>query len=391
MKKIWRKVPTEAKQNYTQQARLNRTKRRALKSNNSQSSTTSKGTRRKNSSKQQSSETEDNNNDAGIGSESRSSTPSSSTTNETTTVIIHPTEHQEHPTAHMYQPARQMYSPGSGNLMVTTPNSATGFHHQPYSSQQQMPRPQQQQQQSAYGTPVSAPAGYPPPQRFSFPPQQSQNSPYFEYAPSTPRPILHQSSSAESTPILHSNPNTNTNPIRKSTSSSDGNTPYHHVSPMDDTSPYHQQQSPYANQNQMKPQQGPPQQQQLLPRGMPPRPPQQIMPRFPQQDNNNFVRTPTSAGTQGQPTRFIFASPSNQQVQQQQPTHYVQYTQSGQGQHTVVVQQGTTDAFQRMVIDLITKNIHHSISLFSRKVLLINICNKHIIKFRRNSVLIIIQ
>lgn len=386
MKKIWRKVPTEAKQNYTQQARLNRTKRRALKSTNSQSSTTSKGTKRKNSSKQQSSETEDNNNDGGAGSESRSSTPSSSTTNETTTVIIHPTEHQEHPTTHMYQPARQMYSPGSGNLMVTTPNSAPNFHHQPYPSQQQMPRPQQ----PAYVTTVSAPGGYTPPQRFNFPPQ-SQNSPYFEYAPSTPRPILHQSSSAESTPILHSNPNTNTNPIRKSTSSSDGNTPYHHVSPMDETSPYHQQQSPYANQNQMKPQQGPPQQQQLLPRGMPPRPPQQIMPRFPQQDNNNFVRTPTNTGAPGQPTRFIFASPSNQQVQQQQPTHYVQYTQAGQGQHTVVVQQGTAEAFQRMVIYLVNKNTNHSISLFSLKVPPINICNKYTIKFLHNSVLIIIQ
>ena len=347
MKKIWRKVPTEAKQNYTQQARLNRTKRRALKSTSSQSSGTSKGTKRKNSSKQQSSETEDNNNDGGAGSESRSSTPSSSTTNETTTVIIHSTEHQEHPPTHMYPQARQMYSPGSGNLMVATPTNATNFHHQPYSTQQPMPRPQQ----PGYGTPVSAPAGYPPPQRFNFPPQQSQNAPYFEYAPSTPRPILHQSSSAESTPILHSNPNPNTNPIRKSTSSSDGNTPYHHVSPMDETSPYHQQQSPYANQNPMKSQQGPPPpQQQLLPRGMPPRPPQQIMPRFPQQDNNNFVRTPTSAGAPGQPTRFIFASPAGQQVQQQpQQTHYVQYTQPGQGQHTVVIQQGTNEAFQRMV------------------------------------------
>jgi hypothetical protein len=109
---------------------------------------------------------------------------------------------------------------------------------------------------------------------------------------------------------------------------------------MDDTSPYHQQQSPYANQNQIKSQQ----QQQLLPRGMPPRP-QQIMPRFPQQ--------PSSAGAPGQPTRFIFTSPPNQQAQQQQqqqqPTHYVQYTQQGQGQHTVVVQQGTNEAFQRMV------------------------------------------
>jgi len=344
MKKIWRKVPTDAKQSYTQQARLNRTKRRALKSTSSQSSTTSKGTKRKNSSKQQSSEPEDNNNDGGVGSESRSSTPSSSTTNETTTVVIHPNEHQEHPTTHMYQQPRQMYSPGSGNLMVTTPNSATNFHHQPYSVQQQIQRPQQ----PGYGTPVSAPAGYPPPQRFNFPPQQpqqSQNSPYFEYAPSTPRPVLHQSPSTESTSILHSTNNPNTNPIRKSTSS-DANTPYHHVSPMDETSPYHhQQQSPYANQNQMKPQQ---QQQQLLPRGMPPRPPQQIMPRFPQQENTNFVRTPSS-GTPGQPTRFIFASPPNQQPQQQ--THYVQYTPQGQGQHTVVVQQGTNEAFQRMVFN----------------------------------------
>src|SRR4051812_27113147 len=191
MKKIWRKVPSEAKQNYTQQARLNRTKRRALKSTSSQSSSTSKGTKRKNSSKQQSSETEDNNNDGGAGSESRSSTPSSSTTNETTTVIIHPTELQEHPTTHMYPQSRQMYSPGSGNLMVTTPNNANNFHHQPYSTQ----RPQQ----PGYGTPVSAPAGYPPPQRFNFPPQQpqqSQNSSYFEYTPSTPRPVLHQSSSS---------------------------------------------------------------------------------------------------------------------------------------------------------------------------------------------------
>jgi hypothetical protein len=118
---------------------------------------------------------------------------------------------------------------------------------------------------------------------------------------------------------------------------------------MDETSPYHQQQSPYANQNQMKSQPPPPplqQQQQLLPRGMPPRP-QQIMPRFPQQETTNFIRTPSSAGAPGQPTRFIFASPPNQQ--QQQPTHYVQYTQQGQGQHTVVLQQGNTEAFQRMV------------------------------------------
>jgi hypothetical protein len=143
MKKIWRKVPTDAKQNYTQRARLNRTQRRALKSTSSQSSNTSKGTKRKNSAKQQSSEPEDNNNDGGGGSESRSSTPSSSTTNETTTVIVHPTEHQEHPAAHLYQQPRQMYSPGSGNLMVGTPNSTGSFHHQPYPTQQ---RPQQQQQ-----------------------------------------------------------------------------------------------------------------------------------------------------------------------------------------------------------------------------------------------------
>jgi len=119
---------------------------------------------------------------------------------------------------------------------------------------------------------------------------------------------------------------------------------------MDETSPYHQQQSPYANQNQMKPQQ----QQQLLPRGMPPRP-QQIMPRFSQQDTTNFVRTPSSAGAPGQPSRFIFASPPNQQAQQQ-PTHYVQYTQQGQGQHTVVVQQGTNETFQRMVYNRILKS-----------------------------------
>ncbi|CAF4175320.1 unnamed protein product, partial [Rotaria sordida] len=86
MKKIWRKVPTDAKQNYTQQARLNRTKRRALKSTISQTSTISKNTKRKNSLKQQSSEPEDNNNnDIGAGSESRSSTPSSSTTPASTT------------------------------------------------------------------------------------------------------------------------------------------------------------------------------------------------------------------------------------------------------------------------------------------------------------------
>ena len=150
MKKIWRKVPTDAKQNYTQQARLNRTKRRALKSSSSQSSGTGKGTKRKNSSKQQSSEPEDsnnNNNDTGAGSESRSSSPSSSTTtNEATPITaavgVHPTEHQEHPAAHLYQQPRQIYSPGSGNLMVNTPNSAINFHHQPYPTQQ---RPQQQQ------------------------------------------------------------------------------------------------------------------------------------------------------------------------------------------------------------------------------------------------------
>jgi len=143
MKKIWRKVPTDAKQTYTQQARLNRTKRRVLKSTSSQSSTTSKGTKRKNSSKQQSSEPEDNNNDGGAGSESRSSTPSSTTTtNETTTIVVHPNEHQEHSTTHLYQQPRQMYSPGSGNLMVTTPSPAPNFHHQPYSTQQ-MQRPQQ--------------------------------------------------------------------------------------------------------------------------------------------------------------------------------------------------------------------------------------------------------
>ena len=346
MKKIWRKVPTETKQSYTQQARLNRTKRRALKSTSSQSSTTSKGGKRKNSAKQQSSEQEDTNDGVGGGSESRSSTPSSSTTNETTTVVIHPNEHHEHPQTHLYQQPRQIYSPSSGNLMVTTPNNPNNFHHQPYATQpppppqqqqQQMQRPQQQQ---GYGTP----GGYPQ-QRFSFPPQQPppQNASYFEYAPSTPRPILHQTpSSAESTPLLHSA--TNPNQIRKSTSSSDANTPYHHVSPMDDTSPYHQQQSPYPNQNQMKPQQP-----QLLPRGMQPRPPlQQIMPRFPQQDTGNFVRTPSSAGVPGQPTRFIFASPTQQTQPSQQPTHYVQYTQQGQGQHTVVVQQGSADGFQRM-------------------------------------------
>lgn len=145
MKKIWRKVPADAKQNYTQQARLNRTKRRALKSTSSQSSGTSKGTKRKNSSKQQSSEPEDNTNDMGAGSESRSSTPSSSATNEpTTTVAVHPNEHPEHPAAHMYQQPRPMYSPGSGNIMVSTPNNPNSFHHQPYATQQPMQRPQQQ-------------------------------------------------------------------------------------------------------------------------------------------------------------------------------------------------------------------------------------------------------
>jgi len=151
---------------------------------------------------------------------------------------------------------------------------------------------------------------------------------------------------------------------------------------MDDTSPYHQQQSPYANQNQIKSQQ-----QQLLPRGMLPPRPQQIMPRFPQQ--------PSSAGASGQPTRFIFASPPNQQAQQQQqqqPTHYVQYTQQGQGQHTVVVQQGTNEAFQRMVYIYTKLNIY-SLFFFSLKVLLINICsnNNNTIKFHHNLVLIIIQ
>lgn len=145
MKKIWRKVPADAKQNYTQQARLNRTKRRALKSTSSQSSTTSKGSKRKNSAKQQSSEPEDNNNDIGAGSESRSSTPSSSATNETTTtIVVHPNEHQEHSATHIYQQPRPIYSPGSGNLMVTTPTNPNNFHHQPYVTQQQMQRPPQQ-------------------------------------------------------------------------------------------------------------------------------------------------------------------------------------------------------------------------------------------------------
>ena len=210
----------------------------------------------------------------------------------------------------------------------------------------------------SYATPISAPAGYPPPQRFNFPPppgqqqQQPQNSPYFDYAPSTPRPVPpHQtSSSAESTPILHSVTVNSNTPLRKSTSSSDGATPYHHASPMDETSPYHQQQQPsYINPNQMKPQG----QQQLLPRGMPPRPQQQqLMPRFPQQETNNFVRTPSSAGAPGQAARFIFTSSPNQQQQQQQQqqaTHYVQYTPQGQGQHTIILQQGTNEAFQRMV------------------------------------------
>lgn len=139
MKKIWRKVPTDAKQSYTQRARQNRTKKRAMKSSSGQASNTSKGAKRKSSSKQQSSEPEDNNNDGG-GSESRSSTPSSSTTNETSTVVTHLNEHQEHTTAHMYQPPRPIYSPSSNNVMVTTPNSAQGFHHQTYINQQ---RPQQ--------------------------------------------------------------------------------------------------------------------------------------------------------------------------------------------------------------------------------------------------------
>lgn len=187
-------------------------------------------------------------------------------------------------------------------------------------------------------------------------PQQSQNSPYFEYTPSTPRSLVHPpSSSAESTPIHHPlNPNT-TNPIRKSNSSSDPNTPYHHVSPMEETSPYYQQQSPYGNPNAMKgpgplPQQQQPGQPPLLPRGMPPRP-TQPMQRFPSQDGSNFVRTPSAVGTPvpGQPARFIFTSPSNQPPQQ--ATHYVQYTAAGQAQHTVVVQQGTADGFQRMVND----------------------------------------
>ena len=143
MKKIWRKVPTDAKQHYTQQARLNRTKRRALKSSSSQSSNTSKGARRKNSAKQQSIESEDPNNDGGAGSESRSSTPSSSATNETTTVIVHPNEHQEHPPHPLYQQPRPMYSPGSGNLMVTTPNNPGNFHHQAYQTPQRGPPVQQ--------------------------------------------------------------------------------------------------------------------------------------------------------------------------------------------------------------------------------------------------------
>jgi hypothetical protein len=80
---------------------------------------------------------------------------------------------------------------------------------------------------------------------------------------------------------------------------------------------------------------------------MPPRPPQ-LMPRFPNQETVNFVRTPSSVGTAGQSPRFIFTSPSSQPLQQQ-ATHYVQYTPTGQGQHTIAVQQGTTEGFQRMV------------------------------------------
>jgi hypothetical protein len=118
---------------------------------------------------------------------------------------------------------------------------------------------------------------------------------------------------------------------------------------MDEAPTYYQQQSPYANQNQMKPQV----QQQLLPRGMPARPPQ-LMARFPNQEVTNFVRAPSSAGAPGQPARFIFTSPSNQLPPQQQATHYVQYSQTPQGQHTVVVQQGTTESFQRMVSELVT-------------------------------------
>ena len=135
----------------------------------------------------------------------------------------------------------------------------------------------------------------------------------------------------------------NNNPIPKSTSSPDTTTPYHLVSPMDETSSYHQQQSPYANQNQIKQQQP---QQQLLLRGMSQRS-QQIISRFPQQETSGFIRAPSPAVASGQPPRFIFTS-SNQQTQPQ-TTHYVQYTQQGQGQHTVVVQQGTNDTFQRMV------------------------------------------
>lgn len=141
MKKIWRKVPADAKQNYTQRARLNRTKKRAMKGASGQSSGTGRSGKRKNSSKQQSSEPEDNNNDGGGGSESRSSTPSSSTTNEPTNVVSHPSEqHQEHPPSHLYQQSRPMYSP-SGGLMVATPTNPPNFHHQPYPTQQ---RPQQQ-------------------------------------------------------------------------------------------------------------------------------------------------------------------------------------------------------------------------------------------------------
>lgn len=188
-------------------------------------------------------------------------------------------------------------------------------------------------------------------------PQTSQSSPYFDYPPSTPRSVVHQSSSTESTPMHHSlNPN-NTNPIRKSNSASDPNPSYHHVSPMEETQAYYQQQSPYPNVNQIKIQ---PAQQPLLPRGMPARTPQ-LIPRFPNQEQTNFVRTPTAPSTPGQPTIFSFTSPSTQgtvqqqqqsqpqQQQQQQPTHYVQYTSGVQGQHTIVVQQGTADGFQRMV------------------------------------------
>jgi hypothetical protein len=178
-----------------------------------------------------------------------------------------------------------------------------------------------------------------PPQ--SVQPQTPQSSSYFDYAPSTPRPMLHQTSSGESTPIHHPH---NPNAMRKSTSS-DANTPYQHVTNMDESSAYYQQQSPYGNQNQIKPQM-PPQPQQLLPRGMVPRP-GTIMPRYASQESQNFVRTPTAPGTPSQPTRFIFTSPSHQPLQQ--ATHYVQYASGAPGQHTVVVQQGTVEGFQRMV------------------------------------------